>query len=379
MNETMNETMKLQVLQENFKKSVNLTSHFISSKTQLPILGSILLKTSKSRLILSATNLENSISLEIPCKVEKEGEIAVNGKTLLDLLLNLRSGSLDIEAIKEQIKLTSLNFKANILGMNTSDFPKLPKIQNKNQINLKKEDLIKNLSKLLFSVSQDESRPVLTGVLFRFEKDILKLVSTDSFRLTEIKLKNEGKIKDFDVIIPKTILNELIKIEEESDIIFFYDLDNKQVFFKIGDITLSSKVIEGNFPDYQKIIPKTSEFEFFVDKEELDKAIKLASVFSRDSGNIVKLKTEKTPNLKILAESSSSGSQESEIEIRSEESEKSKETEIMFNYKYIEDVLKVIEDDEVKITITGKDSAAIFSDPKAKDFLHLIMPIKSQN
>src|SRR3989339_1900859 len=183
--------MKLSILQENLKNAVNLTSHFISSKAQLPILANILIKADKTKLTFSATNLENSITTSIAAKIEKEGEITVNGKILNDIVSNLSSGTIEIEMVKEQIKLSSLKFKSNILGSNTSDFPKLPKDIGKKPIILNKEEFIKSLSKILFSVSLDETRPILTGVLFLFKNKSLSLVATDGFRLSEINLKTQ--------------------------------------------------------------------------------------------------------------------------------------------------------------------------------------------
>ncbi|HLD92559.1 MAG TPA: DNA polymerase III subunit beta [Patescibacteria group bacterium] len=369
--------MKLSILQENLKNAVNLTSHFISSKAQLPILANILIKADKTKLTFSATNLENSITTSIAAKIEKEGEITVNGKILNDIVSNLSSGTIEIEMVKEQIKLSSLKFKSNILGSNTSDFPKLPKDIGKKPIILNKEEFIKSLSKILFSVSLDETRPILTGVLFLFKNKSLSLVATDGFRLSEINLKTQVEVGDFSLIIPRSILNEIIRIEGEDEIMMSYDKDSNQVIFKLGDTLLSSRVIEGEFPDYKKIIPKSSEAILNVDKYELEKAIKLSSVFARDSGNIIKIKIEDSIMV-ISAESSSSGSQETELETRNEETSKNK-IEIMFNFRFIEEAIKSIEDDEVQIKITGPNTAAIFLDPKSSNFLHLIMPIKSQS
>jgi len=366
--------MKLQILQENLKSAVSLTSHFISSKAQLPILSNILIQTDKSKLILSATNLENSITTSVAAKIEKEGEIAVNGKVLNDIVSNLSSGTIEIEVVKEQIKLVSPNFKLNILGTNTSDFPKLPKGIGKNPVVLNRDEFIQSLSKILFSVSLDETRPILTGVLFSFKNKSLSLVATDGFRLSEINLKTKVESDDINLIIPKSILNEIIRIEGDNEIKFSYDKNNKQVIFRVGDNLLSSRIIEGEFPDYKKIIPKNIECTLNVDKYELDKAVKLSSVFSRDSGNIVKLKV-KNNKLLVSAESSTSGSQETELEIRSEDSV---DTEIMFNYRFIEEAVKVIENDEIQIKTTGPNTAAIFLDTNFSNFLHLIMPIKSQ-
>jgi len=377
--------MKLTVLQENLKKAVTLTSHFVSPKAQLPILGNILLKTNKSKLILSATNLETSIITSIGAKVESEGEITINGKTLNDLVLNLSSGSIELEAEKEQLKITSGKFKSNILGSNSSDFPTLPVQSKKNKFTLNREEFINSLSKVLFAVSTDETRPILTGVLFVFARKSLKFVATDGFRLSEVKLKSEIDIEDLNIIIPKAVLYELTKIVDEETIEVSFDKENNQVIFGIGETILSSRIIEGEFPDYEKIIPATSVATINIDKNEFEKAIKLASVFARDSGKIIKLKINKqslslqdNTELVITAESSSAGNQEMSLEVRSEDKIES-EINIMFNYSFIEDVLKVITDDEVKIIIASDNKASKFLDSKSPNFLHIIMPIKKQD
>lgn len=373
--------MKLTVLQENLKSAVNLTSHFISLKAQLPILSNILLKTDKSKLILSATNLETSISTSIGAKIEKEGEIAVNGKILNDLISNLLSGQIELEVIKEQIKITAGNFKSNILGSNTSDFPTLPNSLGKDSFKLKADEFIKALNKILFAVSTDETRPILTGVLFVFEKGQIKLVSTDGFRLTEIQLKTKIEIPDLKIIVPKTILNEISKLDpsgdEAGDIEISFDKKNNQIIFKIEDTILSSRIIEGEFPDYQKIIPTSSICNLTVDKEDLEKAIKLASVFSRDSGNIIKLRVN-SEELIITSESSNSGNQETRLEIKNDPPEgEVKEINIMFNFRFIEEFLKIVVSDEVSVQISDNNKASKFLDPKSSNLLHIIMPIKT--
>ncbi|MDP3918007.1 MAG: DNA polymerase III subunit beta, partial [Candidatus Woesebacteria bacterium] len=347
--------MKIVVLQENFKKAVALSSHFVSQKAQLPILGNILLKTEKSKLILSSTNLETSVSTSIGAKVEKEGEITINGKTLNDVVTNLSSGNIEIEVEKEQVKLVSGSFKSKILGSNSSDFPKIPTSLDKKTFILNKGEFIDSLSKVLFSVSPDETRPILTGVLFVSDDSTLYLVATDGFRLSEVKIKNKTKLPDFKIIIPKAVLNELSRTTEDGDIEICFDKENNQIVFGISDTVFSSRLIEGEFPDYQKIIPNTSICTVNIDKNELEKAIKLASVFARDSGNIIKLiimptLRDKKEELIIKAESANSGNQETSLEIRSEEPINS-EINIMFNYRFIEEFLKVVEDDEIQMQV----------------------------
>ncbi len=369
--------MKLTLLQENLKTAVALTSHFTSPKAQLPILGNILLKAEKSKLYLSSTNLEISVRTSIAAKIEEEGEITINGKTLNDIVSNLNNESIEIESVQENFRIISGKFKSNLLGSNTADFPTLPFQTSKNKFTLNRTELTDSLSKILFSVSFDETRPILTGVLFSFENKSLKLVSTDGFRLSEIKLKSEVDIEDFKVIIPKTVLYELTKITDSESIDISFDKETNQILFIIGDTTLSSRVIEGEFPDYEKIIPQASISTVYVDKRELEKSIKLASVFARDSGKIVKFKVFDN-KLIVSAESSSAGNQEMELEVRNEdESPIQNEINIMFNFSFIEDILKVIADDEVKIIFAADNKASKFLDSKSLNYLHIIMPIKT--
>lgn len=371
--------MKLAVLQENLQKAVSLSSRFISLKTQLPVLNNVLLCAKKSKLIVSSTNLETSVSTSIGAKIEQEGEIIVNGKVLNDLVTNVSSGNLEIEVSKEQIKLSSGSFKSKISGSNSSDFPKLPNSVDKKSFTLKTSDFTKALSKVLFSVSTDETRPILTGVLLFSVDSTLYLVSTDGFRLSEIRIKNETKLPSLKIIIPKAILNELTKTNEEEYIDVFFEKENNQIIFGTSDTVFSSRIIEGEFPDYQKIIPTNSICTINIDKNEFEKAIKLASVFARDSGNIVKLRIMNN-ELRIMAESSNSGNQETTIEIKTEDSamqNEAKEINIMFNYRFIEDFLKTVEDDEIQMQISADNKASKFLDPKTKNFLHIIMPIRT--
>lgn len=368
--------MKFQVLQENLKNSVALTSHFVSSKAQLPILGNILIKAYKSKLTLSATNLETSVTTSIAAKIEEEGEITVNGKTLNDVVSNLSSGALEIEVSKEQLKLASGTFKSNILGSNSSDFPSLPTQLLTDSVKIERSEFVESLSKVLFAVSNDETRPILTGVLVIIKDNRLYLVSTDGFRLSEVKMKKDVESSNLKIIVPKAILNELVKIDGEN-IEFSFDKENNQIIFLVGDTILSSRIIEGEFPDYEKIIPTSSIASINVDKNEFEKSIKLASVFARDSGNIIKLVVSQNI-LTIKAESTASGNQETNIEIRNEEKDE-KITEIMFNYRFIEEYLKTVRDDELQIQISDNNKASKFIDPKSNNFLHIIMPIKTQN
>ena len=225
--------MKLTILQENLEKSIALASRFTSSRTQLPILGNVLLKASKTKLLIASTNLEISVSDAIGAKVEKEGDVAIPSRILAELIPNLPKETVNLEAQKEQLKISTPSFSSTVLGMNTSDFPKIPASVNKEKsIGLSQNTFSSALSKVLFAVSSDETRPILTGVLFAFGKDGLILVATDGFRLSTIKLQNP-KIPKLQVsfVIPRTILSELGRISEDEILLEFREKD-KQVIFR---------------------------------------------------------------------------------------------------------------------------------------------------
>lgn len=367
--------MKFTILQENFKTAVNLASHFITNKVQLPILGNIYIKADKTNINLQATNLENSVSINLAAKIESEGEITVNGKVLNDIISNIGSGNIEIEIEKEQIVIIKDSYKSKIMGVNSSDFPKTPTLVQNDSFKINLKEFNKSLSKVLFSASNDDTRPILTGVLLVNGKDGCCLVSTDGFRLTEVNLDLKEISKEFKVVIPKAILHEISKIDNDGEIEVSIDKENNQILFVLDNIVFSSRIIEGEFPEYKKIIPITSIGIANIEKDEFEKAIKLASVFAREGGNIVKLKIEKE-SLLIISENTASGSQETRIEAKLKDFNK-EEFEIMFNFRFIEECLKTVDSDEIQIEFSENNKATKFLDTKNNKYLHIIMPIKN--
>lgn len=366
--------MKFKVLQEALSKALVNASRFTSTRAQLPILANIKLETKKTKLLISATNLETSIVVSIGAQVNKEGELTIPAKVISELVANLSSETIDLEAEKEQLKIESQGFSSVVSGMNTSDFPKIPASLPKNSLVFTKDDFLKSLSCVSFAVSIDETRPILTGVLFIFQKDSLVLVATDGFRLSQKKMLIKGAVKGEQIVLPRAILTEISRLSNEDDVVNFnYSKEENQVIFGVGDSILSSRVLEGEFPDYQKIIPKSSTLKIFIDKEEFLQAIKLASVFARDSANIAKIRVGKE-SVEIVAESQTSGSQKTKIDAKVE----GEGFEIAFNYRFLEEFLHAVSGEEIKIELSDPNSPGVFTDTKDPDFLHLIMPVKIQ-
>ena len=375
--------MIVQVLQENLSKSLLIASRFTSPKAQLPILGNLLLSAKKNKLLISATNLESSVSLTIGAKVEKEGELTIPAKTISDLVNNLKDGQINLKVDKEKLIITCQDFVSEISGINAGDFPSIPQPTDTNFISLNKEFFFSSLNKTLFSVSIDETRPVLTGVLLILRNEELILVSTDGFRLSQkkIKIKNLNIQEELKVIIPKNALVELLKLGEQvEDVKMFFNKKENQVVFDIFNGILASRVIEGEFPDFERIIPKNAKVKVEVDREEFLRAIKLASVFAKDSANVVKLNIFEN-SLKISAESSQSGKQEMGLDIKTEfedDTPKDKGFLIAYNYRFLEDFLLTAEEDVVKLEFSDPNSPGLFLDSKDPDYLHIIMPVRLQ-
>ena len=372
--------MKVQVLQENLSKTLATVSRFTSSHAQLPLLSNILLSARSNKLIASATNLENSISTTIGAKVEKEGEITIPARIITELVSNLNPGPISLESEKEQLKIIHKGFSSSLMGVVSTDFPSVPQSLDKEAFSLEKKDLVEALSQLLFAVSVDETRPILTGVLFIFNKNSVELVATDGFRLSRKTLEEKSLPKESRVVLPKTILLEVARQSTEvEEISCCFRAKDNQVIFKVGESILSSRIIQGTFPDFEKIIPKNTDLNYLVGKEEFLQAVKLASVFARDSGNVVKL-TLKKDGIEISAESATTGSQKTSLEAKLESSVGSHKTadllEISFNFRFLEEFLQSIKGDSVHLGFNSSDSPGVFTDPNDKNFLHLIMPVK---
>ncbi|QQG47654.1 MAG: DNA polymerase III subunit beta [Candidatus Woesebacteria bacterium] len=365
--------MKVEILQEDFSGALNLTSRFVSTRAALPVLSNILLEAKKGKLSILATNLEASICKNIGAKILQEGEISVNAKVIFEIIANLSHGSVLIESEKEGVKIFSEGFSGRVSGLSSSEFPVVPRELSKNAFELDIETLLNSLSKIIFATSKDETRPILTGVLFIFEKGVLSLVSSDGFRLSRISFKDSKLNLTKRITIPRSVLSEIIRIKDETGHKIYLDFkeEENQALFSFSDSVIASRVIEGDFPNFEKIIPKSIATKVYVDRETFVRAIKLASAFARDSANIIKI-TVNENNVEISSQSAKSGEQKTKMDARVE----GVGLTISYNYRFLEEFLGICESEEVEIGLNDSASPGVFRDSKNPDFLHLIMPVK---
>jgi len=370
--------MEATVLQDIFSKALSIASRFSGGKVQLPVLANVLISAKGNKITLSATNLETSVIVNIGAKVKNEGEITIPSKVIFEIISNLPSGPIELKSEEEKLSISTSDYNSEVLGMNASDFPKIPSAIGKNAYSMSSEDLFDAIQKVLFSISNDETRPVLTGVLLILKKGEVTFVSTDGFRLSQKRVKNQENIEEEQkIIIPKSVLFELSKLaSEDKDIKFSFDKNENQIVFLAGEYVLSSRIIQGEFPDFERIIPKETLISVEADKDELSRAIKLASVFAKDSANITKLTLNKD-NIEISAESSQSGNQKIKVDSKMVKGKDSSEKFLIaYNYRFLEEFLNVCGGDSVIMEFSDPSAPGLFLDPTDKNYLHIIMPVR---
>jgi DNA polymerase III subunit beta len=369
--------MQLNVLQEDLSRALAVCSRFTSTRVQLPVLANILLTASKNKLTLSSTNLEVSISMTISSQVEEEGSLTVPARMITEIISNLKKGQVTITSEKENLIIKNSEFDSQLSGMNAADFPSIPTGLSSNSLSFALNEFQTNFSKVLFAASNDETRPVLTGVLVILGTKETLFVATDGFRLSQMKINKTIDIdEEIRIIIPKNSISEAVRIPTEGNITFAHKKSDNLVLFGFSNATLSSRVIEGEFPDFERIIPKISKIKIDIDKEEFLRSIKLASIFARDSANVVKLNILKS-GIEILSESQQHGKQKGKIDAKVE-GDVGEKFVIAFNYRFLEEFISSVEADNIKIELTDSNSPVIFLDPKVNNYLHIIMPIRLQ-
>lgn len=364
--------MKVTLLTRDFSKMLATGSRFVASRANLPILSNVLLKATKAKLEVMATDLEVSFCGKLGAQISDDGEIALNAKTLSEIISSLGTENVELSSEGENVTISAEGFKSNVNALNTADYPTIATDISESALTLQTKSFIPALTKVLFAISTDEARPTLTGVLFLFRKNEMILVASDGFRLSQKRFDIETGMEETKLIIPKRILSEIPRLSTGSDVLFEIKKDDNQVVFGLPETVMSSRVIEGDFPNVERIIPKETRVTVNVSKDDLARAVKLSSVFARDNANTLKL-TIKKDSLTISAESSKSGQEELSISARVE----GEEMELLFNYRYIEEFLSVVGGESVEIKAKDATTAVLFLDPKDAHFLHLIMPVRA--
>lgn len=363
--------MKLKVTQENLNKALGLVARVANTRGTLPILSNVLLKIEGNRLSVSATNLDIAISCQLGAQVQNEGALTVPARLLQDFVNGLPSGVIELEQEEQRLKVTTDSYKSVINGVAADEFPVMPAIENGTSWRLSGPVLKKGLQQVLMAASTDETRPVLTGVLFQTVEKMLYMAATDSYRLAEKRLSEVNQ--DVKLLVPATALHDVQRIinDYEGDIEVVHD--DQQIQFRAGDVELVARLIEGNYPDYRKLVPASFATTATMPRSELVNITKVSSLFARESaGSIVVSVDEPSESIWIHAVASQLGENNATLKVDAKGS-----GSITLNSRYLLDALQAMDAKDVWIGFNGKLEAVMLKDNDADDYLHIIMPLKS--
>lgn len=368
--------MRFSCLSENLAKGLSIVSKAVSSKGSLPVLSHVLLKTEDGKVKLAATDLETGVVTWVGAKVEEEGAVTVPARLLSELVANLPPGKIEINTKKQGLTLRAPQVKSRLSGLAAEEFPPLPEVGGKTAFSLDPKVFPAAVSQVAFAAASDESRPVLTGVLLKGSGKNLSLVGVDGFRLAERKLNlSKDLAKDLSMVIPSRTLAEVARLaaHQENPVRVVLLPEENQILFELEDSRITSRLLEGQFPDYEKIIPPSFNTQAKLLTEDFLKAVRLASIFARDSASIVRLRLDSAGPLVLSANTAEVGENRTKVEARIE----GEALEIAFNSKYLTDVLSNLQSEEVIFEASGPLNPGVLKPSPATNYLHLIMPVRT--
>ncbi len=373
--------MKVTVLQENLARGISIVNRAVATRSTLPVLGNILLATEGGRLKLAATNLEIGITHWTGAQVQEEGAITVPARQLADYVNALPPDKVDMELnVKTQtLHLKCARFDANIKGVDASEFPIIPTIGDNNKLSIEPDALKELIAQATFSSAQDDTRPVLTGVFAKFDKDGVTCVSADGFRLTVRSAMLTSHVDTpVSVIIPAKALQDVARVigDQESPVEIAITENRSQVLFHLENTDIVSQLIDGNFPDHTQIVPKSYATRTVMSTGDLQNAVKAAAVFAREASNIVRLNISSGNEMGggkviIAAQSAETGDNIGEIDATVD----GDPIEIAFNARFLADVLGVLNSSQVALETSSAASPGVVKPFGREDFVHVIMPM----
>ncbi|MBU0974364.1 DNA polymerase III subunit beta [Patescibacteria group bacterium] len=370
--------MKLKVLQENLNKSLSNLQKAIPSRPQLPILSSILIEANKDGCTISATDLYFGVKSNVQTDIETEGVAVVPGKQFKEIISSLNPGVLTLEFSAGSLKILSDKTKTSLPCQSSDEYPPFPQVEGE-EYGISADHLEKIEKYISFSASTDQARPVLTAVLFKFSERGFEVISTDGFRLSVLLLNGSKKYKkERSFLIPAKSLSEVYRIMsklESTEVKFKISQELKQIFFSINGVLVFVRLIDGNYPPYEKIIPSEFSTEVVFDSEELMDNLKRAMIFARESSNIVKLIIGEK-NVEIRSSSPSFGNYKgtlNNIQV------KGLPGEIAFNIKYLLDYLSATKASEHWFGMNESLKPALFKPEAKNSYSYIIMPFKVNN
>ncbi len=381
--------MRLTCLQENLSRGLGVVGRAVATRTTLPITQHVLLSTDRSRLKLSATNLQIAISTWVGAQVEEEGAITIPARLLTDFVNSLPNERVDVDAMEQPkgLSFRCARFEANINGTDAEDFPPIPSVEDGVVCRIDADVLRKAISHVEFAAATEDSRPVLTGIKVEASGDGFTFAAADGFRLAVYKGKLAEPLDgELDFIIPSRAMQEVNRLigSQQEQVEFTVTTARSQALFKLENVELTSQLIQGTFPNYGQLIPETWGTRVVVDLNQFSQATKSTSIFARDGSGIVRLQISEPSEdsemgrVSISSRAEELGENQGEIDGQVE----GDEAKIAFNSKYLVDVLEVLEEGKVALETTTPSSPGVIRPvvvedgaESTDDYVHVVMPM----
>ena len=373
--------MKIEILKENLKNGLSVVEKIAGKNLSLPILDNVLISTEDSFLSLSSTDLETAIKVWILTKIVKKGKVVVPARFLSNFVSLLPNEKIILEEKKQGLYIECKSFKNQIQGFNPEEFPLIPEFKNLECLEIDNKKFCQGLAQIVDIASPSQSRPEISGIYFVFSKNILKIVATDSFRLAEKNITLEEPVKkDFSFILPQKPAREIINTLGEKDgKIKIYFLPNQTMFeFPMKEVAhpqvqLISRLIEGEYPNYEEIIPKKFKTHIIIKRDEFLNQVKAASLFSGKINEVkIKIDAEKK-EVHISAQDPDIGESQSVISAKIE----GEPIEVSFNHKFLIDGLLNIKSSEVVFDLSKEEGPCVLKPVGDASYIYVVMPIKS--
>jgi DNA polymerase-3 subunit beta len=372
--------MKFSCNQDTFAKYLNIVSRVVSSKPGLPILNNVKFETSDGKLLITATDLEIGINTWIKADVQSEGKITVPAKQLSEFINSVPNEKIDVELEKQSFKVTTTNNSADFNTISVDDYPEIPTIgKEKPLLKINQDDLIEAVNRVAFAAATDNIKPVLAGILMEIDGPKVNFVGTDGLRLSRQIVELEtGSEEEKSLLVPTKALQELAHIiteiaEEDSPVEMYLIKDRNQVLFRVGDVDLTSRLIDGEFPEYRPIIPTGFNTRCKVNRTEFLDSLKVTNIIARSvlGNKIIMEINSKENSITMSASQSDVGSNKSTFEGDIE----GEDLKIAFSSRLLSDILNHLQSEDIVFECSEPVKPGVFKVEDDENFVHLVMPM----
>lgn len=367
--------MKFSCDKISLSNAVNKVIKGVTPRTTLPILQGILLKSEDDKIVMYTTDMEIGIQCSVDASIIERGSIVVSSKVFSDLVRKLPDDTVFFESDENNTVNIRCGFSEfSISGNSSEEFPDIPDVIKDVTLTLKQKVLKEMIKMTSFSVAQDMTRPILTGILMEVSKNIINMVALDGYRMAIKKYASEElltkNLDDFSVVIPGTTANELLRVMEDSDDDVSISFTGNQILFEFNGTKVISKLLDGNYMNYKAVIPKDFKSVVIVDKDDLIGAIDRASLLASNKSNLIKF-TFNEREL-VISSNSEKGKMSERLNIEIE----GNLIEIAFNSRYLLEALRVIDSEKIKMSMINSINPMIITPIENDDYLYMVLPVK---